>query len=70
MDLLWDHTQWCFLDEKHIVNKDDIPPKGRANPLMGYVDYILVTGGFREAYNIFAIISGNPAKHRPVQVSN
>jgi hypothetical protein len=67
MDLLCDHTQWCFLDEKHIVNKDAIPPKGRADPLTGYVDYIPVTGDFRDSYNIFAIISGNPRKPRPVQ---
>jgi hypothetical protein len=34
---------------------------------MGYVDYVPVTGDYREVYNIFAIISGNPRKHRPVQ---
>jgi hypothetical protein len=51
----------------HIVNKDVIPPKGRADPLTGYVDYIPVTGNFRESYNIFAIISGNPRKPHPVQ---
>jgi hypothetical protein len=67
MDFLFDHTKWSFLDEKHIVNKDAIPPKGRANPLTGYVNFILVTGEFRESYNIFAIISGNPVKPRPVQ---
>jgi hypothetical protein len=26
MDLLFDHTKWNFLDEKHIINKDAIPP--------------------------------------------
>jgi hypothetical protein len=67
MDLLTDHTQWCFLDVKHIVNKDAILPKGRADPLTGYVDYIPVTGDFRDSYNIFAIISGNPRK--PVRCS-
>jgi hypothetical protein len=66
MDLLFDHTKWNFLDEKHIVNKDALPTKGRANPLTGYIDFIPVTGDFRDSYNIFAIISGNPAKPRPV----
>jgi hypothetical protein len=40
--------------------------KGRTNSLTGYIDFIPVTGDFRESYNIFAIISGNPAKPRPV----
>jgi hypothetical protein len=38
MDLLFDHNNWNFLDKKHIARKDVIPPKGRTNPLMGYVD--------------------------------
>jgi hypothetical protein len=68
MDLLFDHTKWNFLDEKHIVsNKDAIPPKGRANPLTGYVDFIPVTVDFRDSYNVFAVISGNPSKPRPIQ---
>jgi hypothetical protein len=67
MDLLFDHTKWNFLDEKHIVNKDALSTKGRANPLTGYIDFIPVTGDFRDSYNIFAVISGNPAKPRPVQ---
>jgi hypothetical protein len=67
MDLLFDHTKWNFLDEKHICNKDAIPEKGRADPLTGYVDFIPVTGDFRESYNIFAVISGNPLKPRPIQ---
>ena len=67
MDILWDHTKWNFLDEKHILNKDAIPPKGRADPLTGYIDFIPVTGDFRQAYNIFAVISSNPAKPRPIQ---
>jgi hypothetical protein len=35
MDLLFDHTQYNFLDEKHIVSKDALPMKGRAEPLTG-----------------------------------
>jgi hypothetical protein len=66
MDLLFDHTKWNFLDKKHIVNKDALPTKGRANPLTGYIDFIPVTGDCSDSYNIFAIISGNPAKPRPV----
>jgi hypothetical protein len=30
--------------------------------LTGYVDYIPVTGNFRESCNIFAIVSGNPTE--------
>jgi hypothetical protein len=67
MDLLWDHTKWNFLDEKHIVNHDALPKRGRADPLTGYIDFIPVTGDFRQSYNIFAIISGNPTKPRPIQ---
>jgi hypothetical protein len=51
----------------HILNKDALLTKGRANPLTGYINFIPVTGDFRESYNIFAIISGNPAKPHPVQ---
>jgi hypothetical protein len=67
MDLLFHHTKWNFLDEKHIVNKDALSTKGRVNPLTGYIDFIPVTGDFCKSYNIFAIISGNPAKLHPVQ---
>jgi hypothetical protein len=56
-----------FLDKKHIVNKDAIPSKGRADSLNGYVSYIPFTGDFWERYNIFAVISGNPAKCHPVE---
>ena len=67
MDLLYDHTMWNFLDEKHIVNHDALPKKGRADPLTGYMDFIPVTGDFRQSYNIFAIISANPTKPRPIE---
>ncbi len=67
MDLLFDHTMWNFLDEKHMVNKDDIPMKGQVDPLMGYIDFTLVTEDFCEACNIFAVVSRNPSKHRPIQ---
>jgi hypothetical protein len=67
MDMLWDHTMWNFLDEKHIVNHNALPKKGRADPLTGYIDFIPVTGNFRQSYNIFPIISGNPTKPRPVE---
>jgi hypothetical protein len=67
MEILWDHTMWNFLDEKHIVNHDALPKKGRADPLTGYIDFIPVTGDFRQSYNIFAVISGNPTKPRPIE---
>jgi hypothetical protein len=67
MDLLFDHTKWNFLDERPIINKDALLTKGSTNTLTGYINFIPVTGNFRESYNIFAIISGNPAKPRLVQ---
>jgi hypothetical protein len=59
---------WNFLDEKHIVNHNALSKKGRANPLMGYISFIPVTGDFCQSYNIFAIISGNPTtKPHPIE---
>jgi len=66
MALLPDKTKFHFLDEKHLVNKDVLPNKTRADPLTGYMDAILVSGDFREAYNLLAIISANPRKQKPV----
>jgi hypothetical protein len=61
-----DHSRWNFLDEKHLVNKDTLPNRVRACPLSGRVPAIPVSGDFREAYNLFAIISNNPNKPYPV----
>ena len=62
MDMFPDHSKWNFLDEKHVVNKDVLPKKIRADPLTGYVDAVKVSGNFREAHNIFAVVSGSPTK--------
>jgi hypothetical protein len=62
MDRFPDHSKWNFLDEKHVVNKDVLPKKIRADPLTGYVDAVEVSGDFREAHNIFAVVSGSPTK--------
>jgi hypothetical protein len=62
MDLFPNHSKWNFLDEKHIMNRDVLPKKIRADPLTGYVDAIPVSGDFRDAHNIFAIVSGSPTK--------
>ncbi len=62
MDMFPDHTKWNFLDEKHVVNKDVLPKKIRADPLTGYVDAIEVSGDFRESHNMFAVVSGSPTK--------
>jgi hypothetical protein len=62
MDLFPDHSRWNFLDEKHIVNRNVLPKKVRADPLTGYVDAIPVSGDFRNAHNIFAIVSASPTK--------
>jgi hypothetical protein len=63
---LQDHTRWVFFDEKHLVNKDTLPGKVRANPLTGHVDAIGVSGDFREAFNLIAAISCNVVKSRPM----
>ena len=60
------HQLYNFLDEKHLVNKDVVSTKCRANPLTGYMDCIPVSGDFRQAYNLMAIISANPIKPKPV----
>ena len=61
------HQLWSFLDEKHIVNRDTVRAKARANPLTGKMDHIPVSGDFRETYNLMAIISLNPEKLKPVE---
>jgi hypothetical protein len=59
---LEDDTRWVFFDEKHLVNKDTLPGKVRANPVTGHVDCIGVSGDFKEAYNLIAAISCNMKK--------
>jgi hypothetical protein len=66
MDMFPDHARWNFLDEKHIVNGDTLPKKVRADPLTGYVDAIPVSGNFRDAHNIFAVVSGSPTKKKSI----
>jgi hypothetical protein len=63
---LQDHTRWVFFDEKHLVNKDTLPGKVRANPLTGHVDAIGVNGDFRDAFNLITAISCNVVKSRPM----
>jgi transposase len=62
--LLFDHSRFCFLDEKHLVNSDTVPKKQRRCPLTGRTDFISVSGDFRQTYNMIACISGNPLKKR------
>jgi hypothetical protein len=66
VSLFQDHSRWNFLDEKHLVNKGVLPDCVRACPLIGRVPAIPVSGDFREAYNLFAIISTNPDKPYPI----
>jgi hypothetical protein len=63
--LLYDHSRFCFLDEKHLVNSDTVKAKQRRCPLTGRTDYISVSGDFRQTYNMIACISGNPLKQQP-----
>jgi transposase len=64
--LIYDHSRFCFVKEKHLVNSDSVPKKLRCCPLSGRMDFIAVSGDFREAYNLIACISGNPLKQRPL----
>jgi hypothetical protein len=67
MGILPDKTKFHFLGEKHLVNRDVLPNKTRADPQTGYMDAILlVSGNFWEAYNLLAIISANPKKASPI----
>jgi hypothetical protein len=63
---LQDHTSRVFFDKKHLVNKDTLPGKVRANPLTGHVDAIGVSGDFSYAFNLIAAISCNVVKSRPM----
>jgi transposase len=64
--LLFDHSMFCFIDEKHLVNSESVPKKLRSCPISGRMDYIAVSGDFRETYNLIACISGNPLKTMPL----
>jgi hypothetical protein len=66
VSLFQDHSCWNSLDEKHLVNKYTLPNRVRVCPLTGRVPAIPVSGDFREAYNLFAIISTNPDKPYPI----
>jgi hypothetical protein len=48
------------------VNKDVLPNKTQPDPITGYMDAILISGDFCEAYNLLAIISSNPKKPSPI----
>jgi hypothetical protein len=67
MDELPHHHMFCFLDEKYLANKDASATKGRVDPLTGRLDCILVSGDFRETYNLMAVISANPDKKKHVE---
>ena len=61
-----DHFKYHFTDEKHVVNSDCMMDRVRGDPLTGRIRNILVTGSFREAYNLLAIISPSTTKTHPV----
>ncbi len=63
--LLYDHSCFCFLDEKHLVNLDTVKSKQLNWPLTGQRDFISVSGDFWQTYNRIACISGNPLKEQP-----
>ena len=67
------HDKFHFIDEKHIVNKDCYNNRVRADPITGAVRCILVSGNFRRAYNMIAIIRCNqvgPPMHYSIGEEN
>jgi transposase len=66
LQLYNNHSKYNFIDEKHIYNKDCYDSKVRRDPLTGVLPCIHVSGDFREAYNIMAVISANPDKPSPI----
>jgi transposase len=62
--ILTDKSRFCFVDEKHLVNKDTVPKKLRRCPVSGRMDCIPVSGDFRDTYNLICCISANPNKTR------
>jgi hypothetical protein len=64
--LMFDHSRFCFIDKKQLVNSDSVPKKLQCCPLSGRMDFIAVSGDFRETYNLVACMSGNPHKERPL----
>jgi transposase len=62
--LMFDHSCFCFIDKKHLLNSDSVPKKLRCCPLSGRMDFIAVSGNFQESYNLIACISGTPLKER------
>jgi transposase len=66
---LKDKSRYHFIDEKHLVNKDIYAKKVRADPLTGRTDSVPVSGDFRDAYNLLAIISSDPNKEHLIEYS-
>jgi hypothetical protein len=65
--MLPNHHKYHFIDEKHLVNKDCIANRVRADPLLtGRVRCIQVSGDFQMADNLIAIISASFTKTSPV----
>jgi transposase len=70
LEQLPNQTKFHWLDEKHLLNRDVEAQQVRADPLSGYIlPCILVTGDFRDAYNLVAIISACPRKAKPIAYS-
>jgi hypothetical protein len=61
-----EHFEFHCIDEKQVINHHCVQERVCACPLTGQVRCIHVTGDFREAYNLIAIISANVTKTCPV----
>ena len=60
------HGWWCFLDEKHLPNKDVVNKKARVNPITGILSPVIVSGIFCKLFTLFAVISKDKINKKPV----
>ena len=61
-----DHSQFNFIDEKHLVNSNYSEVKQRIDPLTGIREGILVSGDFQNSCTIIACILLNLRKLVPM----
>jgi hypothetical protein len=70
IDKFPDKSIFNFSYEKHTVNKDAMASEIRADPTTGFMDSMPVSGNFRDAFNLFAVVSTNPEKRHPIKWIN
>ena len=66
LNLVPDHHDFNFLDEKHYTNHNNQEIKVRADPLIGVVEGISVQGDFCDSKTVIACVLANPNKPKHV----